>query len=371
VTAMNLHVLICIVGDVSRDSRSLLLARTLDSAGFTVSIAAACRAEEPGGDITLYRWNDVGGRATTRALRYGLWLQKQKIPTPRLVIAGDYFALSAAVSFARRTGARLLYDMREFTFALGPLAKRPLRQKFIEWSERRLLRHVDMITVSGPLDAKVIEDRFRRKAEVILNVPPYQPALRTDKLRKTFSISANTTVVLYQGVIHHGRGLEPFLRAMPFLPNVHLCVLGDGPAKGALQEISRECGVDDRTHWWASVPYDELHSWTCSADIGLCLIEPISMSYEYALPNKLFEYMMAGVPSLVTDLPALHEMVMREPVGMLVNRTLTPTEIVDAMNRIRQPITYEALHHRCLATKTYSYEGQAQHVIRIVSSVMD
>lgn len=368
---MNLHVLICIVGDVSRDSRSLLLARTLDSAGFTVSIAAACTAGEPGGDITLYRWNDVGGRAAVRALRYRVWLRKQNIPSPRLVIAGDYFALSAAVSFARRTGARLLYDMREFTFALGPLAQRPLRQAFIEWSERRLLRHVDAITVSGPLDAKIIEERFGRKADVILNVPPYQPAQRTNNLRETFGIAADMTVVLYQGVIHHGRGLKPFLQAMPFLPNVHLCVLGDGPAKNALREVSRDCDVHDRTHWQESVPYDELHGWTCSADIGLCLIEPISMSYEYALPNKLFEYMMAGVPSLVTDLPALHDMIMREPVGMLVNRTLTPTEIVDAMTRIRQPITYEALRQRCLAATSYSYEGQSQHVIRVVSSVMD
>lgn len=368
---MNLHVVICIVGDVSRDSRSLLLARTLDSAGFTVSVAAACTAGEPGGDVTLYTWNDRGGRAAVRALRYGAWLRKQNIPTPRLIIAGDYFALSSAVSLARRTGARLLYDMREFNFALGPLAQRPLRQKFIEWSERRLLRHVDLITVSGPLDAKVVEERFHRKAEVILNVPPYQPAQRTTRLRDTFTIPSDDTIVLYQGVVHHGRGLEPFLRAMPFLPNVHLCVLGDGPAKRALQEVSRECGVQDRTHWHASVPYDELHSWTCSADLGLCLIEPISMSYEYALPNKLFEYMMAGIPSIVTDLPALHEMIMREPVGMLVNRTLSATDIVDAMTRIRQPITYEALQQRCVATKTYSYEGQSQHVLRVVSSVMD
>jgi glycosyltransferase involved in cell wall biosynthesis len=119
-------------------------------------------------------------------------------------------------------------------------------------------------------------------------------------------------------------------------------------------------------HWLGAVPYDTLHALTCGADVGLCLIEPVSMSYEYALPNKLFEYMMARVPCLATDLPALHDHITRYPVGILVERALSPQAIVDAMERLRQPATYAAMKGACERVREISYERTCANAVALI-----
>ena len=155
------------------------------------------------------------------------------------------------------------------------------------------------------------------------------------------------------------------MNAMTAMPVVHLVVVGDGPALHDLQTLAERLGVADQVTWIGSVPYDELHQLTCGAHVGLCLIEPVSMSYEYALPNKLFEYMMARVPSLVSDLPALHEHIIRYPVGVLVDPALTIDNIVLAMERIIHAETHAAMTRACEEIRNLSYERQARTAVAL------
>jgi glycosyltransferase involved in cell wall biosynthesis len=248
------------------------------------------------------------------------------------------------------------------------LQGRGLKQRVIEAHERWMLRKVDIVLVSGPLDATIVRDHYRLENEphVILNVPPFKERVESDILRKHHGIADVDCIVLYQGVVHHGRGIAPFMKSMVHVHDVHLCIVGDGPAVADLQLLSAELDVADRVHWHGAVSYDDLHDVTCSADVGLCLIEPVSKSYEYALPNKLFEYMMAGLPVLATDLPALRMQLGQTPVGMLVERTLKTTSIVAALQQVRVPATYEGMRDACRAIRDLSYERQAQYIIDLV-----
>ncbi len=371
-----MDILLIVLADIRRDARTLNMARALRDAGLHVGIVAAGqlpRVDEESG-ITFIQWSDPGGRALLRmrSLREFLLCDvvvRLSNTPPRAVYAMDFFVLSATVSLGKQLGLPVAYDMREFMFALGPLEGRGLKQLYIAWSERRLLRRVNSISVSGVADADIVSKRFglRTKPTVIFNSPPYQERIaNTNLLRERFAIPPEAFVIVYQGVVHHGRGLAPMMRALVQMPDVHLCIVGDGPFRSPLEEIATKARVADRVHWVGSVPYDELHAWTCSADAGCCLIEPVSMSYEYALPNKLFEYMMARIPSLVTDLPALHDHVMRYPVGMLVDRTLSVGAIAEAVRRMRIPATYEGFVGQCNAVRELSYERQAERVVEMV-----
>jgi len=113
------------------------------------------------------------------------------------------------------------------------------------------------------------------------------------------------------------------------------------------------------------VPYDELHALTCGADVGVCLIEPLSMSYEYALPNKLFETMMARIPVLVTDLPALRRHIESHPVGLIVGRTLDAREIADALDAATTEPRRRQMIVACDDIRQLSYESQAAHVVAL------
>ncbi|HLP29681.1 MAG TPA: glycosyltransferase [Candidatus Didemnitutus sp.] len=351
------------VADVTRDARTLNLSRALLDAGLTVEVVGMTAADSQ--QRALRRWWTFNKNVAALSLR------------PRLVVAMDLFALSAARSLSKTLNVPLLYDMREFYFALGPLAGKGFKQKILASHERRLLHDVDDVIVSGELDADIVQEHFAlaKRPVVLLNTPPFKERT-SSPLRSplplpishsnNLPISHSITLAGYQGVIHHGRGLAPFMKAMTQMPSVHLVVVGDGPAQPELAKLSMDLGVAERVTWYGSVPYDELHALTCGFDVGLCLIEPVSMSYEYALPNKLFEYMMAGVPSLVTDLPALHDHIIRHPVGVLVERALSPNSIVNAMERVMFPETRAAMQRACEGIREMSYDRQARTAVALV-----
>ena len=263
--------------------------------------------------------------------------------------------------------------MREFYFALGTLAMSPFKQGIVTSLEQGAVKRSDRILVSGELDADVVTEQYdlAERPTVILNSPPYTEEQQSSILRDTHSIPADNTVVLYQGVVHHGRGIAPFLKAMPSMPNVSFCVVGEGPAlERHYKHSATELGVADRVHWHGSVPYDELHGVTSSCDIGLCIIEPISKSYEYALPNKLFEYMMARKPVICTDLPALRQELTTRPYGMLIGRGLSAAEITSAVSQLQVPATYNAMKPTTTAAQAIAYDRQAQLAVDLFRELL-
>ncbi len=363
-------VLLIALADVRQDARTLNLARALSASGLRVVVHAASDAGHhlgSGGKLepAIIPWNDPGGRALRRW--WSLRTSTQGLAVhARLVIAMDLFALDAARIVAQRCGAPLFYDMREFYFALGPLEGRGVRQRVLAWHERQMLKNVDRVIVSGPLDAAVVQDRFALSSPpvVLLNTPPYRELVDSD-LRERCGVDDNDILALYQGVIHKGRGLVPMFMALSLDPRLHLAVVGGGPAEVTLRQTARDLGVESRVHWLGSVAYDELHALTCGADVGVCLIEPLSLSYEYALPNKLFEYMMARVPVLTTDLPALRVHIAEHPVGLLVDRALNPGDICAAIDSLTsEPLRLRAVQ-ACETIRRLSYESQSAEIVAL------
>lgn len=367
---MHCDVLLIALARIEQDARTLNLARTLSKAGLRVVVIAAGSAP-PAESWTLLPWSDPGGSAFQRWQSLHAFARSQAIHS-RVVGAMDFFALRAARSVARAGSVRLFYDMREFTFALGPLQGKGWKQRLITLMERWLLRSVDRVIVTGPLDADIVQRYYhlRETPTVVMNTPPFQPRIPSTVLRDRFAIPADHAIVIYQGVVHHGRGIEPFVRALPLMPDVHLCIVGDGPARDELQQMIAASGAGSQVHWYGSVPYDQLHVVTCSAQIGLCAIEPVSMSYEYALPNKLFEYMMAEIPSIVTDLPALRAQLNEIPAGVLVGRGLEATELANAVRRLRQPATAAVMAEQARRVRAIAYDQQAQRVVDLVRDLL-
>ena len=106
---------------------------------------------------------------------------------------------------------------------------------------------------------------------------------------------------------------------MPDVEGAALVFLGEGPLQPVLEAHVRRLGLEQRVRFLPMVPPDELLRATASADVGACLIEGITLSLRLALPNKLFEYLMAGLPVLASDLPELRRVVAGYDVGLLVD----------------------------------------------------
>jgi len=146
-------------------------------------------------------------------------------------------------------------------------------------------------------------------------------------------IPETSTIMLYQGVILEGRGFEPLLNAMQKINNCNLIVLGTGIFQKKYEKIANDLGINNRVHFLGNIEQSELINYTAAADIGIALIENISKSYYYALPNKLFEYIMAALPVLISDLPQMKKIVLDYEVGEIVNLD-NPEEIKTKLEQL-------------------------------------
>lgn len=103
--------------------------------------------------------------------------------------------------------------------------------------------------------------------------------------------------------------------------------------KEEYQKLTSEKGLDSKVIFISAVPPDQLKLITPKADLGFSLEEDLGISYRYALPNKIFDYMHAGVPVLGTDLPDIKRTIENYKIGRTVSDH-TPEQIAKTANEM-------------------------------------
>ena len=154
---------------------------------------------------------------------------------------------------------------------------------------------------------------------MLYNVPEFKSVGPSDIIPKTLGLNTGTCVILHQGNVQKDRGCFVLAKAMRQVEGAVLVFLGDGPLKGQLKDYVEKAGLSDRVRFISKVDPIVLLDYTASADIGVTLLEDTCLNHRFALPNKLFEYLMSGLPVLASDLPEIRKVVNRFKVGELVN----------------------------------------------------
>jgi len=254
-------------------------------------------------------------------LKFLTTLYKELLKTDsKIYIAEDILTLPLVTFVAKLRKAKLFYNSREFYAFIAGLRNKPKTQAIIRSLEKFFIKKVDKVFVTGEGDADFLQEYYGIENTVVIrNLPLMYKANAPKDFRKMLGISDSSTILLYQGVILEGRGIEPLLNSMTNLENCDLVILGTGVFKDKFENIATELGLNNRVHFLGNIDQSELINYTSGADIGIALIENISMSYYYALPNKLFEYIMAGLPVLISNLPQMKKIVEDYKVGKIVN----------------------------------------------------
>jgi glycosyltransferase involved in cell wall biosynthesis/ubiquinone/menaquinone biosynthesis C-methylase UbiE len=240
---------------------------------------------------------------------------------PDVIHAHDAAMLLPGLFGRRLTGAALVYDSHELATGVPYRDKRWAR--FVSAIEALALpRCAAVITVSDGIAAH-LQARYRLDATpaVVRNVADGSRGeiSRSGLLRAAIGVSGEP-LVLHQGSVAPGRGAEILVRAMAQLPDAQLAFLGvDDAYRPGLLQASRSAGVADRVHLLPPVPVGELLKWTADADVGVSLLDDSCDNHRLALPNKVFEYVAAGVPVVASDLPELRRLIVQEGVGWLAS----------------------------------------------------
>ena len=201
-----------------------------------------------------------------------------------------------------------------------------------------------MITVSEGI-GKGLEKRYQapKSVHIIRNIPFIRHGDRalaapeyTD-LRKTLGIAADTLIILYQGGLGPSRNLEPVIEAIAGVPRAVLIMRGPehevyGP--GRIRALAQRVGAGDKMYCLAPVPSARVVEEAKAGDVGLwTLLANVGLNFHYALGNKIFEYLAAGLPLLVADLPEARRLVEQYQVGLCFDPD-SPTSIAGAINRM-------------------------------------
>ncbi|MBS0212199.1 MAG: glycosyltransferase [Proteobacteria bacterium] len=231
-----------------------------------------------------------------------IWLSKRM----NVVHCNDLNTLPVGVLLKVLTLGRMkvVYDAHEFESNQVPNQSR-WSIKALQFLESVLIRFADaVITVSDGIAREYARLYAIKKPALVMNCPPYQEIEKNNKFRERFDIHIDATIFLYQGAVTKGRGIERMLDAFAVLddPKQVLVVMGYGPLVGL---VETHAAKSKNIHYHPAVAPKGLLEYTASADCGLCLIEDSCFSYRYCSPNKLFEYIMAGLPVLVSNIEGL------------------------------------------------------------------
>jgi glycosyltransferase involved in cell wall biosynthesis len=336
---------------VIHDGRVLREAGALADAGHDVVIVHLPGGDEgaiPGGfrlrSATPAKWTSRLPRTLWRIIALASIAHGARSEHPDVVHANDIATLVPGW-VAALGRARLVYDTHEY--AVGVPYRKALWAWLAATIERLLIRRCDgVITVSDGI-AEKLQQRYRlnERPTVVRNVPDLPPPGEAPDLREDMGIGSSP-LVLHQGAVAAGRGADTLVRALPRIDSAHLLFLGaDGAYAEELGRLADRLGVASRTHFHAPVPLAKLLSYTHQADVGVSLLADSCENHRLALPNKLFEYLAADLPVVVSDLPEMRRLVTGRGVGWVTDSG-DPADIARVLGVALGERDDKALHER-------------------------
>ena len=251
-----------------------------------------------------------------------------------ILVANDLDTLLPNVLVSRIRRKPLVYDSHEYFCQVLEVMSRPRVQAVWHRIERFCFPKVSaVITVSESI-AEAYGREYGKKVTVVRNLPLRQRpgAVAT---RAELGLPEKAEILILQGnAIHRERGGELMVEVMPLLPErMLLLVVGAGDALPEMRRRVAELGLQQRVIFAGRVDAGRLPAYTACADLGIALDRSVCLNHDYSLPNKLFEYIQAGVPVLVSGLPERRKLVEQYGVGVVVE-DMRPQTVAQAVLRL-------------------------------------
>lgn len=251
-----------------------------------------------------------------------------------IVPAHSQYSLPIAVAVSWTSGIPVIYDARELETERN--GTRGLRQRVDRILEHLLIRHCSaVLRVSDSIADWYAHAYGIPRPAVVRNIPdirvqPREPGSRV--LRERFGVGEDAVLFLYQGALAPGPRIEQLLRVFATArPDRHLVLMGYGVLEPAIRAAA---ATYPNIHFQPAVPSSEVLRYTASADVGICGGENVCLSYYYSLPNKLFEYLLSGLPFLVPDWPEMRRIVDADGCGWVVGESDAEWQVrVDGLTR--------------------------------------
>jgi glycosyltransferase involved in cell wall biosynthesis len=252
---------------------------------------------------------------------------------------------------------KLIYDSHEVqTSRTG--YNSPIHGKL----EAFLIKKIDEMIVENNTRAKYNEDLYGFYPHVVHNYPFKQQTSNNEEkvdLHEILDIPKDEKILLYQGGIQTGRGLDKLIKAVPHFKEGTLVLIGEGKIKKELQNMVKEMNLEEKVKFHPKVPVGDLPKYTRNGYLGFQVLNNVCFNHYSASSNKLFEYMMAGVPVVACSFPEIQRVVEGDGTGVSVD-SHDPISIADGVNwLLEHQEQYEEMKEKSVkASKKYNWDKE-------------
>ncbi len=282
-----------------------------------------------------------------RAFRFKLWFEKGPLFYASynlrlffylmfkkfdLLVANDLDTLLANYLASRIKRKPLLYDSHEFFTGVPELENNSFARKVWVGIERLIFPRLKYIITVNDSIASLYSGMYHKEVRVIRNIPEI-PLLtgqfKREEIRKGIPVEDGKKLLILQGAgINVDRGAEEAVLAMKYIDFALLIIIGSGDVIGKLKAMVKENDLSTKVKFLDRMPFNQLMNYTRAADAGLTLDKDTNINYRLSLPNKLFDYIHAGIPVLASYVPEVKKIIEQYEIGVIIDNH-DPKHIAD------------------------------------------
>jgi glycosyltransferase involved in cell wall biosynthesis len=288
---------------------------------------------------------------------------------PDIVHAHDVNTLPTGWLVSVLTRSPLIYDAHEISTDREGYAS---FRSIVGWVEKHLMPRAAASITTTDTRAKFFARAYGVPRPLVLqNRPRYELVERSQRIRNELNLQETWPIVLYQGGLQQGRGLERLVEAAAQVSNSYFVFIGGGRIESVLKELAHSLGLENRVYFIPTVSLADLPSYTASADIGVQPIENTCLNHLSTDSNKLFEYMMAGLPVVASSLPEIRTLVSEHELGLLVE----PGSISELAFAICRLVGNDDLRHKfeknaAIASQHLNWDEQEGALLSLYKDVL-
>lgn len=288
-----------------------------------------------------------------------------------LLVSNDLDTLLPNFLVSKLKRLPLVYDSHEYFTGVPEIKNRVFVKCVWELIEKSLFPRLKyVITVSEPI-ASLYEKMYNVKSLIVRNF-----SKNTDHIiaftREETGVPENNLLLIIQGTgINIDKGAEELISAVKITDGVSLLVVGSGDVIPELKQQVNNLKIEHKVRFIPSVPWEILIKYTKSADVGMCLEKDTNLNYRYSLPNKLFDYIAAGIPVIAGELPETGRIISENGCGMVIDG-VTPENISNALSDLKKnPDKLAELKSNAIsASKTLNWEIESKKVTEFYKMII-
>ncbi len=287
-----------------------------------------------------------------------------------VLLANDLDTLLPNYLVSKIKGIPLIYDSHEIFCEVPELQNHPSKKRIWEKVESWIVPKLKYcITVN-----QSISDYFTNKYKVpfifVRNIPNYTK-IQSLKSRSDLNLPIGKKIVILQGAgINVQRGAEELVEAFKYLDNNYLLlIIGSGDVIGQLKENVINFQLQDKIKIIDKIPATELRHYSSNANLGVTIDKDTNLNYHYSLPNKVFDYMHAGIPILATKLPEIERIVESYHIGIFIENH-DPKHIAHQIQEFLNSKEYlDYKSHTVIAAVANNWKTEKQKLVQLINSI--